>query len=317
MPKKNIKSKKSPGLALKVVLAVAGGILLLLASFAVPRKGGVINTDIKGVKSGPDSYFHHIYDPDKLLGPLGSTDLELDTFQRTTGNAILFAAFPSLPSADPYFTMQIAEQWAPGKKMNDRGLVIFLFMKEKRIRVEVGYGYEDELTDIATSHIIGETMVPLLREGKVTEAVEAAARTLQEKITKKGRTAGSLWSAIKSEIPAYLGEMKRKTVQLFRIWLSGELKLRLIVSAAALVLWSLLASLLVDTINGLSRLIKFLSRDRSQKDLSGGMAALSGFAAPLIVAAEGFLILFFLSTMGEMFHSGTGMFGGGGVNLFW
>jgi uncharacterized membrane protein YgcG len=61
-------------------------------------------------------------------------------------------------------------------------------MKEKRIRAEVGYGYEDVLTDIATKHLIENTMVPLLRGGQTTEAVEAAARALQESLAGKSGT---------------------------------------------------------------------------------------------------------------------------------
>jgi uncharacterized membrane protein YgcG len=161
---------KSSKLINRLIIAGICGILLLVATFAVPRRGGSLDISDRGLKGGPDSYFRHIYDPQHLLGPLGHTDLELDNFQRMSGNAILFAAFPSLPSEDPYFTMQVAESWSPGKKTDDRGVIIFLFMKEKRIRAEVGYGYEDVLTDIATKHLIETTMVQLLRGGQATEA---------------------------------------------------------------------------------------------------------------------------------------------------
>src|SRR5271169_3446946 len=115
---------KSSKLITKLIIAGFCGILLLIATVAVPRQGGTLNIDDRGLKGGPDSYFRHIYDPQHLLGPLGNTDLELDTFQRMSGNAILFAAFPSLPSEDPYFTMQVAESWAPGKRSDDRGVIL-------------------------------------------------------------------------------------------------------------------------------------------------------------------------------------------------
>ena len=171
-------------------LVVAGvcGVLLLIATFAVPRRAGLLDIADRGIKGGPDSYFRHIYDPQHLLGPLGNIDLELDNFQRLSGNAVLFAAFPSVPSGDPDFTMQLAESWAPGRKSDDRGVILFLFMKEKRIRAEVGYGYEDVLTDIAAKHLVENTMVPLLRGGQTTEAVEAAARALQASLAGKSAT---------------------------------------------------------------------------------------------------------------------------------
>jgi hypothetical protein len=115
----------SSSLIAKLVIAGICGVLLLTATFTVPRRGGTLDIGDRGLKGGPDSYFRHIYDPQHLLGPLGSIDLELDNFQRMSRNAILFAAFPSLLSEDTDFTMQVAESWEPGKKSDDRGAIIF------------------------------------------------------------------------------------------------------------------------------------------------------------------------------------------------
>jgi len=125
-------TKKKRSLAFKVtfILTAIGGLALLVAAIAAPqRSGDVINFYDRGLEGGPDSHFRHIYDPNHLFGPMGNVDFDLDNFQTSTGNVILFAAFDTMPLNDPLFTLYTAERWAPGAKGNDRGVVVFVFMK--------------------------------------------------------------------------------------------------------------------------------------------------------------------------------------------
>ncbi len=169
--------KRSTSFNVTLLLTAIGGFAILVAAIAVPRgPEDVINLYDRGLEGGPDSYFHHFYDPNHLLGSVGQVDLDLDNFGTSTGNIILFAAFDTMPSEDPLFTLYTAEKWAPGTKGDDRSVVVFMFMKERRIRAEIGYGFEEELTDLAMGRILETTMVPLLQEGNPMEAVEACTR---------------------------------------------------------------------------------------------------------------------------------------------
>lgn len=310
----------SPHLSFVAWLLVAGvcGILLLIASFTIVVPGQQAPVDIydRGIEGGPDSYFHHIYDPHHLLGLLGSIDLELDTFQRLSGNAILFAAFPSMPSEDPDFTMRLAETWAPGRKSDDRAVIIFLFMKEKKIRVEVGYGYEDVLTDIAAKHLIESNMVPLLQSGQTTEAIETVARALQASLSGKSG-AHRERIAFRDELPGFLAEMKRRAVLLMKIWLNAEPLLRMLLGSIVLCVVVAAVWLFAGLALATRQLAIFGYRAVVQHDLSGAKEALLGVAAPLIATAKAALAIFIFGTIGEYFRSGTGMFGGAGVNVFW
>ena len=310
-----MKKKKSAGLVTRLIIAGICCILLLIATFAVPRHKDTVDINDRGLKGGPDSYFRHIYDPQHLMGPLGEIDLELDNFQRISGNAVLFAAFPSLPSKDPYFTMQIAESWAPGRKADDRGVIVFLFMKEKMIRVEVGYGYEDVLTDLATKHLIENTMLGPLRAGETTEAVKAAARVFQETLAAKGVTRRET-TTFRSELPGLRDELKRRAALVARIWLIGKPLLRIVIGGIALwvvvsVLW-----MIVSLAGACRKLLNFFNT-ASGRNFSGAREALGGIYGNLLGIGQVALMVFILGTIGEYFKSGSGMFGGGGVTLFW
>ena len=157
--------KNNPNSSRAVAIGVCGalGLLALLAWFVPQRAITVEDTAAAKLDRGPASYFHHFYDPDGLLGPVGKIDLDLDNFQRETSHAILVAAFPSVPANDPDFTMNIARKWRPGTKGVDNGVILFVFTGERRIRAEVGYGLEEALPDVEIKRIIEEAAVPAFR----------------------------------------------------------------------------------------------------------------------------------------------------------
>jgi len=64
-------------------------------------------------------------------------------------------------------------------------------------------------------------------------------------------------------------------------------------------------------------LIRFMRHSLLLHDAKGGREALDELAGPLAGAGKAALLIFIIGTAGEYFRSGTGMFGGGGVNLFW
>lgn len=311
-------TKKKRSLAFKVtfILTAIGGLALLVAAIAVPQgSGDAINFYDRGLEGGPDSHFHHIYDPNHLFGPMGSVDFDLDNFQTHTGNVILFAAFDTMPSNDPLFTLHTAERWAPGAKGNDRGLVVFVFMKERRIRAEIGYGLEETLTDVAMGRILESTMVPLLREGKPMKAVEACARELQNRLAQI--TGPKAQRTFIEELPVYLREIKRKAPLFVKMWIEVALVPRLILSAIAVLLWGGLVSMVFNLGHALIKLIKFAQRAWLRHDMEGGLRALTGIVSAGLRIAKAAVIVFVVGAGGGYFLGGSGMFGGGGVNIFW
>ena len=310
------KKKRSTAFKVTFILVAMGGLVLLVAAITVPqRSGDVINFYDRGLEGGPDSHFRHIYDPNHLLGPMGNVDFDLDNFQTHTGNVILFAAFDTMPSNDPLFTLYTAERWAPGAKGNDRGLVVFVFMKERRIRAEIGYGLEEKLTDVAMGRILETTMVPLLREGEPMKAVEACARELQNRLTEI--TGPGVQRTFFEELPVHLREIKRKAPLVVRTWIGVALVPRLILSAIAMLLWGGLVSMVFNLGRALIKLIKFVQRAWLRHDMKGGLQALTGIANAVLRIAQAAVIVFVIGAGGGYFLGGSGMFGGGGVNVFW
>ena len=74
------------------------------------------------------------------------------------------------------------EKWKVGRKGIDDGLALFIMAKDRRLRIEVGYGLEPEVPDLLASRIIQETIVPRIRAGDNAGAVEAGLEAVANAI---------------------------------------------------------------------------------------------------------------------------------------
>jgi len=101
-------------------------------------------------------------------------DAKLRHFAQETSTQVVVAVFPSLPSDSlEDFTVRAAQAWGAGRKDWDNGAVFFVFVKERRMRIETGYGLEGALPDILAARILDERVRPLFRAGRWTDGLEA------------------------------------------------------------------------------------------------------------------------------------------------
>ncbi len=68
-------------------------------------------------------------------------------------------------------SIKVTDQWQLGTAEGDKGLLLLLSIKDRKIRIEVGQGLEGTLTDVQSRRIIDYTMVPLLKSGDFTNAI--------------------------------------------------------------------------------------------------------------------------------------------------
>jgi uncharacterized protein len=103
-------------------------------------------------------------------------DDKLRRFDEETSNQVVVAVFPELPSASMEdFTARTAQSWRVGRKKLDNGVVLFVFIKDRKMRVEVGYGLEGALPDATANRIIQDTIGPQFRAGRYASGLEAGA----------------------------------------------------------------------------------------------------------------------------------------------
>lgn len=71
-----------------------------------------------------------------------------------TGVALVFVTYPTLDGGDiDDVTNRLYEEWGIGVKGKDEGVLVLLAMKERKIRIETGYGVEGYITDLKAMQI--------------------------------------------------------------------------------------------------------------------------------------------------------------------
>jgi len=105
----------------------------------------------------------------------------LAAFEQETGHQIAVLTIPSL-EGDPLedFSIRVAESWKIGTKGFDNGAILLFAQKERKIRIEVGRGFEGILPDAVASRIIREVIAPRSREGDEAGGIEAGLNSIIE-----------------------------------------------------------------------------------------------------------------------------------------
>jgi uncharacterized protein len=154
-------------------------VLLLALVWGAPVLGAAGFT----VPPTPD---HHVVDTASALSSdtRGSIENELQAYEKATGHQIVVWIGQTTGDVPlETFTTETAHQWRIGRRGHDDGAILFVFMKDHKLRVEVGYGLESSLTDADSSRIINDVIRPRMRSNDVDGAVSSGIAAMIKTIT--------------------------------------------------------------------------------------------------------------------------------------
>jgi uncharacterized protein len=142
-------------------------LLALIAATTIPPKPATYVTDNAHVLDGARAH---------------ALNEKLAQFERDTSKQILVYVDRKLPpdTTIEQFANEAMHQWRVGQKGKDNGAVLFLFIDDRKMRIEVGYGLEAVLTDARSRQITSTIIKPLLKKQDFTGAVEAGASAMIE-----------------------------------------------------------------------------------------------------------------------------------------
>jgi uncharacterized protein len=81
------------------------------------------------------------------------------------------------------FATTVFEKWRLGQSKIDNGLLLVAALNDRTVRIEVGYGLEGAIPDIAAGRIIRERIVPAFREQRIEAGVSDAVDALVREMT--------------------------------------------------------------------------------------------------------------------------------------
>jgi uncharacterized protein len=126
-----------------------------------------------------------VVDDAQLLSPATEAKLtdELAALEQKTGHQLVVATVPSLQGYEiEDYGYQLLRTWGIGRKGQDDGVILIVAPKERKVRIEVGYGLEPIMTDALSSLILQRTVLPAFKAGNyeqgVVDGTEAVAAQL-------------------------------------------------------------------------------------------------------------------------------------------
>jgi len=148
---------------------VIAALVLLLAALSIPPAPTHYVTDTVGALS-PSTR-------DSLEG-------ELRGFETLSGHQVI-VWIGDTTGGTPLeeWTAEAGERWKVGRKGKDDGAILFLFMRDHKVRIEVGYGLESALTDADSHRIITETILPKMKSGDTEGAIVDGAVAMLQTVT--------------------------------------------------------------------------------------------------------------------------------------
>lgn len=161
---------------------------------------------------------------------LRELDASLEAWERSTGHQFLVYIDRT---TDGYpieeFAVEAFKAWRVGRKGLDDGLVLFVMADDRKMRIEVGYGLEGDLTDLKASRVINDILAPGFRSGDADGAMRRAVAELQTIVS------GEAASGESDSDGRPLGK-----AETFFIILAGLVFLIILITNPSLALWLLI-----------------------------------------------------------------------------
>jgi uncharacterized protein len=119
---------------------------------------------------------------------------QLAQFERETSNQVVVAVFPKMQSdssVDDY-TQRVAQSWGVGQKDKRNGAVLFVFIEDRKMFIQVGYGLEGALPDITAFDITEYHIKPHFRngdyEGGLATGIDLICKAIRGEYKGSGKT---------------------------------------------------------------------------------------------------------------------------------
>lgn len=94
----------------------------------------------------------------------------------------------TVPSIAPYtefeYAQMLFDKWKIGKKGKDNGVIVLLAVRERRWRIQTGYGVEGILTDALCSRIGRNEIVPYFKQGEYAQGLYSGVLAIARLISK-------------------------------------------------------------------------------------------------------------------------------------
>lgn len=122
-----------------------------------------------------------VVDNAQMLSPATEAKISqmLQAHEQNTTEQVVVVTVPDLQGyAIEDYGYQLGRNWGIGQKGEDNGALLIVAKKERKIRIEVGYGLEGRLTDAASATIINRIITPAFKQGQFEQGIANGAAAM-------------------------------------------------------------------------------------------------------------------------------------------
>jgi uncharacterized protein len=137
---------------------------------------------VRGAEVIPPAPAKYFNDYAQVTTPAVAAQLNqtLEDFERQTSEQILVAVFPKMQSDSSIedYTVRVARAWRVGREKLNNGAVLFVFIQDRKLFLQVGYGLEGVLPDALGKRIIEEQITPHFKAGDYNAGLVAGVQSI-------------------------------------------------------------------------------------------------------------------------------------------
>jgi uncharacterized protein len=137
--------------------------------------------------SGPVTDRAKVIDPDTAA----ELDRRIRALESASGDVVVVVTVETIAPAGSIeeYAVRLFEKAGVGERGKDNGVLILLAETERRVRIEVGYGLEEFITDGFAGDTIRQAMLPAFRDGRMGDGLlSGTTRVIQRIADARGVT---------------------------------------------------------------------------------------------------------------------------------
>lgn len=134
----------------------------------------------------PDRPLNHVVDLANIIDPNMEAGLNrylLELEQKTTAQMVILTIKSLEGESIDDLSLKIAhDKWKLGQKGKDNGILLLVALKDRKYRIETGYGIEGIIPDSLAGSIGRQYLVPYFKQGDYNKGITAAALVMINEI---------------------------------------------------------------------------------------------------------------------------------------
>jgi len=125
---------------------------------------------------------------------------KLEALEQQSQRQLVVATIPDLQGYEiSDYGYRLGREWGIGSKERNDGVLLIVAPKERKVRIEVGYGLEPVLTDALSWQIINNDIVPRFKDGDMPGGIEAGVDAIVSQLTLPADEAQAIAAAASDE----------------------------------------------------------------------------------------------------------------------